>query len=154
MSRKNRLSKNILVPYCGIRNPPKNRIRGTLDQCLKAGQVRYYWRMAVENSINQFLDEKKKLAREKAKIKRQNANNLKKDAVIKINQAKVSVKQANKAEQEAKTAEKEAKKPRGRPKKNVAQNAAKKPRGRLPKNNNPFAKMILDNKIVRNLPIV
>ena len=49
----------VLVPYCGIRNPPKNRIRGTSDQCLKAGQVRYYGRMAVEDSINKFLADKK-----------------------------------------------------------------------------------------------
>ena len=151
MSKKNM----VLVPYCGMRStPPNKRMRGTSDQCLKAGQVRYYGRMAVENSINKFLDNKKQLAREKAKIRRKNANEKKKDAVIKIKQANNAVKQANKAEREAKTAEKEAKKPRGRPKKNVAQNAAKKPRGRLPKNNNPFAKMILDNKIVRNLPIV
>ena len=49
----------VLVPYCGIRNPPKNRIRGTSDQCLKAGQVRYYGRMAIEDSINKFLADKK-----------------------------------------------------------------------------------------------
>ena len=111
-------------PYCGARKVPKNRVRGTSEQCIKSGQARYYGIMSVENSINQFLAEKKKLANEKAKIRRQNANDKKKDAVIKIKQANVAVKEANKAEKEAKTAEKEAKKPRGRPPKN---NTAKKP---------------------------
>ena len=132
------MSKNILKPYCGMLNtPPNKRIHGTSEQCLKAGQVRYYGRMAVENSINQFLAEKKKLANEKAKIRRQNAKEKKKDALIKIKQANDAVQKANKAEQEAKTAEKEAKKPkayqptgrpRGRPKKTTATD--KKPTGR------------------------
>ena len=60
-----------LVPYCGIRNPPKNRVRGTSQQCINSGQARYYGIMSVENEINQILAEKKKLANEKAKIKRQ-----------------------------------------------------------------------------------
>ena len=98
-------------PYCGIRNPPKNRVRGTSEQCIKSGQARYYVIMSVENEINRILADKKKLANEKAKTRRQNANEKKKDAVIKIKQANVAIKEANKAEKEAKTAEKEAKKP-------------------------------------------
>ena len=118
-------------PYCGIRNPPKNRIRGTSDECLKAGQVRYYGIMSQENKINEYIEDKKKLAREKAKIRRQNANEKKKDAVIKIKQANDAVKQANKAEQEAKTAEKEAKKLAA--KKTVAKKPKGRPRGRSKK---------------------
>ena len=119
-----------LVPYCGIRNPPKNRVRGTSQQCINSGQARYYGIMAVEDSINKFLADKKKLANEKAKIRRQNANDKKKDAVIKIKQANHAVKQADKAEQKAKTAEQEVKKtgvrPRGRPKKTTTTTTAKK----------------------------
>ena len=108
MSKKNMLS----VPYCGTRNPPPNkRVYGTLDQCLDAGQVRYYGVMAQTDRINKYNAEKKKLAKEKAKIKRQNANDKKKEAINKIKQADDAVKKANKAEQQAKTAEKEAKKP-------------------------------------------
>ena len=121
MSKKRDMS---LVPYCGIRNLPKNRIRGTSDQCLNAGQVRYYGIISQENKINDYIEEKKKLAREKAKIRRQNANEQKKDAAIKIKQANDAVKKANKAEQEAKIAEKEAKKPAAK------KTVAKKPKGR------------------------
>ena len=117
-------------PYCGIRNPPKNRVRGTSEQCIKSGQARYYGIISVENEINKILTDKRKLANEKAKIRRQNANEKKKDAVIKIKQANDAVKQANKAEQEAKTAEKEVKK-RGRPPTIKANNPPKK-RGRPP----------------------
>ena len=70
MSKKRDMT---LVPYCGIRNPPKNRIRGTSEQCINAGQARYYGIMSVENEINRILAEKRKLANEKAKIKRQEA---------------------------------------------------------------------------------
>ena len=126
MSKKRDMS---LVPYCGIRNPPKNRVRGTSQQCINSDQARYYGIIAVEDSINKFLADKKKLANEKAKIKRQNANDKKKDAVIKIKQANQAVKQSDKAEQEAKTAEQKAKKPggrpRGRPKKNTTTTTAK-----------------------------
>ena len=52
-----------LVPYCGIRNPPKNRVRGTSEQCIKAGQARYYGIMSVENEINRILAEKKKFSK-------------------------------------------------------------------------------------------
>ena len=61
-----------LVPYCGIRNPPKNRVRGTSQQCINSGQARYYGIMSVENEINRILADKKKLANEKAKTRRQN----------------------------------------------------------------------------------
>ena len=121
MSKKRDMT---LIPYCGIRKPPGNRIRGTSDECLKAGQVRYYGIMSQENKINEYIEEKKKLAKENAKIRRQNANEKKKDAVIKIKQANDAVKKANKAEQEAKTAEKEAKKPAAK------KTVAKKPKGR------------------------
>ena len=59
MSKK--ISKDMhLVPYCGMRsNPPKNRRPGTLDECLKAGQVRYYGVQAQATKSNQFLEEKK-----------------------------------------------------------------------------------------------
>ena len=99
-----------LVPYCGIRNPPKNRVRGTSEQCIKSGQARYYGIMSVENEINQILAEKRKLANENAKIKRQEAKKKVDDANKKIKQANVAVKEANKAKQESKKAEQEAKK--------------------------------------------
>ena len=70
MSKKRDMT---LVPYCGIHNPPKNRVRGTSQQCINSGQARYYGIMSVENEINRILSEKKKLAHEKAKIKRQEA---------------------------------------------------------------------------------
>ena len=101
-------------PYCGIRKPPKNRVRGTSEQCIKSGQARFYGIMSVENSINKFLADKKKLANEKAKMKRQEAKKKVDDANKKIKQANVAVKEANKAKQESKKAEQEAKKPAAR----------------------------------------
>ena len=59
--------------YCGARKVPKNRVLGTAEQCINSGQARYYGVMSVEDTINQILAEKKKLANEKAKIKRQTA---------------------------------------------------------------------------------
>ena len=111
-------------PYCGALKVPKNRVRGTSEQCIKSGQARYYGIMSVENEINRILAEKRKLANEKAKIKRQEAKKKVDDANKKIKQANVAVKEANKAKQEAKTAEKEAKKPAS------INNTAKKRRGR------------------------
>ena len=29
-------------PYCGVKDPPKDRTRGTAEQCAKSGQIRYY----------------------------------------------------------------------------------------------------------------
>ena len=65
MSKK--ISKDMhLVPYCGMRsNPPKNRRPGTLDECLKAGQVRYYGVQAQATKSNQFLEEEKKVSKRK-----------------------------------------------------------------------------------------
>ena len=97
-------------PYCGARKVPKNRVRGTSEQCIKSGQARYYGIMLVENEINKILAEKRKLANEKAKIKRQEAKKKVDDANKKIKQANVAVKEANKAKQEFKKAEQEAKK--------------------------------------------
>ena len=97
-------------PYCGARKVPKNRVRGTSEQCIKSGQARYYGIMSVENEINKILAEKRKLANEKAKIKRQEAKKKVDDANKKIKQANVAVKEANKAKQESKKAEQEAKK--------------------------------------------
>ena len=135
-------------PYFGARKVPKNRVRGTSEQCIKSGQARYYGINSVEDVIDEILADKRKLANEKAKLKRQEAKKKVDDANKKIKQANVAVKEANKAKKESKKAEQEAKN-------TTAKNTtAKKPRGRLPKNNNPFAKMILDNKKVRNLPIV
>ena len=56
-----------------MRNPPKNRRPGTLDECLKAGQVRYYGVQAQTTQINDYIKKQKKLANEKAKIKRKKA---------------------------------------------------------------------------------
>ena len=56
-------------PYCGIYKAPKNRERGTAEYCIKSGQARYYGINSVNDVIDVFLDEKKKLANEKAKIK-------------------------------------------------------------------------------------
>ena len=97
-------------PYCGARKVPKNRIRGTSEQCIKSGQARYYGIMSVENEINKILAEKRKLANENAKIKRQEAKKKVDDANKKIKQANVGVKEAKKAKQESKKAEQEAKK--------------------------------------------
>ena len=97
-------------PYCGARKVPKNRVRGTSEQCIKSGQARYYGIMSVENEINRILAEKRNLANEKAKIKRQEAKKKVDDANNKIKQANVAVKDAKKAKQESKKAEQEAKK--------------------------------------------
>ena len=128
-------------PYCGIRNPPKNRVRGTSEQCINAGQARYYGIMSVENSINKFLAEKRKSANEKAKIKRKKAIKSTNEANKLINKTNVAVRKAKKDQLEAKKAGNEAKK-RGRPKKNQALTIALAPapapakkRGRPPKNN-------------------
>ena len=65
MSKKRDMT---LIPYCGIRKPPGNRVRGTSEQCIKSGQARYYGIMSVENQINKILADKRKLANENAKI--------------------------------------------------------------------------------------
>ena len=96
--------------YCGARKVPKNRVRGTADQCIRSGQARYYGVMSVENEINRILAEKRNLANEKAKIKRQEAKKKVDDANKKIKQANVAVKDGNKAKQESKKADNEAKK--------------------------------------------
>ena len=101
MSKKRDMT---LVPYCGIRNPPKNRVRGTSQQCINSDQARYYGIIAVEDSINKFLADKKKLANEKAKTKRQEAKKS-------TTEANNLIKKTNVAVRKAKTAEKEAKKP-------------------------------------------
>ena len=93
-----------MKPYCGIKNkPPSGRVRGTTDQCLKSGQVRYYGVLGVENIINKYLEDKKKSANEK-----------KKEAKNKIKEAQEAVKKANNAVKEVQKVEKEVKK-RGRP---------------------------------------
>ena len=107
MSKKRDMS---LVPYCGIRNPPKNRVRGTSEQCIKSGQARYYGIMSVEDSINQILAEKRKLANEKAKIKRQEAKKSTTEANNLIKKTNVAVRKAKKDQLEAKKAVNEAKK--------------------------------------------
>ena len=103
--------------YCGARKVPKNRVRGTADQCIRSGQARYYGVMSVEDIINQILAEKTKLANEKAKIKRQQATKSATDAKKKITEANVAVKKAKKDQSAAKKAEAAARKP-----------AAKKPK--------------------------
>ena len=84
-------------PYCGIHKLPKNRVRGTSQQCIKSGQARYYGIMSVEDAINEILAEKRKVKNEKLKLKRQEANK--------------AVKEANNAKQEVKKVEQEAKQP-------------------------------------------
>ena len=93
MSKKRDMT---LVPYCGIRNPPKNRVRGTSQQCINSGQARYYGIMSVENEINRILAEKKKLANEKAKIKRQEAKKSTTEANNLIKKTNVAVKKQKK----------------------------------------------------------
>ena len=109
-----------LVPYCGMRNPPKNRRPGTLDECLKAGQVRYYGVQTQTTQINDYIKKQKKLANEKANIKRKKAIKSTNEANKLINKTNVAVRKANKDQIEAKKAVNEAKK-RGRPKKNTTQ---------------------------------
>ena len=96
-------------PYCGVRKVPKNRVRGTSQQCINAGQARYYGIMSVENEINKILADKRKLVNENAKIKRQEAKKKVVEANKKIRQANVAVNEANKAKQESKKADQEAK---------------------------------------------
>ena len=62
MSKKRDMT---LIPYCGIRKPPGNRIRGTSDECLKAGQIRYYGIMSQENKINEYIKKKKTVSKRK-----------------------------------------------------------------------------------------
>ena len=50
-------------PYCGARKVPKNRVRGTSEQCIKSGQARYYGIISVENAINQIIAEKIKVSK-------------------------------------------------------------------------------------------
>lgn len=112
-------------PYCGIHKVPKNRVRGTAEYCIKAGQGRYYGINSVEDVIDEVLAEKRRLANEKAKIKA--AKKKVADANKKIKEANVAVKDANKAKQESKKAEQEAKKP-------AVNNTKAKKRGRPPAN--------------------
>ena len=98
-------------PYCGIRKPPKNRRAGTLDECLKSGQVRLYGRLEKEPQINAYLKEKQNLANEIAKLKRKKANDDKKQANKAIKEANQAIQKAEISNEKAKTAEKEAKKP-------------------------------------------
>ena len=101
-------------PYCGVHKVPKNRTLGTLNECLKAGQVRYYGREAYLGQINDYIELKK----QEAKKKRAEANKTKRAAKVAVNKVKTAVNKANNAlikanekEKQAKTAEKKAKKP-------------------------------------------
>ena len=132
-----RKSKDMhLVPYCGMRNPPKNRRAGTLDECLKAGQVRYYGVQAQTTKINDYIKKQKMLANENAKKKRKKANEDTKKANNDVIKANKSVIKANNSEIEAQIAEQQvqniqnAAKKLGRPKKNTTTTTAKKPGGR------------------------
>ena len=102
-------------PYCGIRQPPKGRARGSFDQCIKSGQVRYYGVKAEENQILNYLEERTKIINENAKKKRADAKKAKVDAdkAIKVaekanNEAKKKVVKANKAVKEANEVQKVA----------------------------------------------
>ena len=145
-------------PYCGIRQPPKGRARGSFDQCIKSGQVRYYGVKAEENQILNYLEEKRKIINENAKKRRKKAKKAKADAdnAIKVaekanNEAKKKVVKANKAMKEANEVQKVAnqvndvaqiatnngskntKRTRGRPRKNTeitTVNNTKRTRGR------------------------
>ena len=130
-----RKSKDMhLVPYCGIHNPPKNRRPGTLNECLKAKQVRYYGLQAQTTKINDYIRMQKMLANETAKKKRKKANEDKKKANKDVIMANNSVIKAQNSEIDAQNAEQQVKnienvtKKRGRPKKNP--DSTKKPEGR------------------------
>ena len=130
------MSKDMhLVPYCGMRNLPKNRRAGTLDECLKAGQVRYYGVQAQTTKINDYIKKQKMLANENAKKKRKKANEDTKKANNDVIKANNSIIKANNSEIEAQNAEQQvqniqnASKKRGRPKKTTTTTTAKK-RGR------------------------
>ncbi len=38
-------------PYCGIKKIPKNRRRGTMNECLQKSQVRYYGIQKVDSKL-------------------------------------------------------------------------------------------------------
>ena len=46
-------------PYCGVRKLPKNRERGTIEQCLASHQVRYYGISSKPTTINNYIKKKK-----------------------------------------------------------------------------------------------
>ena len=56
-------------PYCGVHKVPKNRTLGTLNECLKAGQVRYYGREAYLGQINDYIELKKQEAKKKNELR-------------------------------------------------------------------------------------
>ena len=102
-------------PYCGVHKVPKNRNLGTLNECLKAGQVRYYGREAYLGQINDYIELKK----QEAKKKRAEANKTKRAAKAAVKKAKTAVNKANNAIIKANEKEKQAKKTENQVKKQL-----------------------------------
>lgn len=64
--------------YCGIKNVPKGRRRGTMKECLEKGQVSYYGLNKIDKKVLEHIESKKgknkgigELVNERVKVKAQ-----------------------------------------------------------------------------------
>ena len=48
------------APYCGIKDVPNGKERGSMKECVECGKVSYYGKVAVDPRTLQLLDIKKK----------------------------------------------------------------------------------------------
>ncbi len=56
-SKKQSKSDSQLKPYCGVKTIPKNRRRGTMDECYTNGEIRYYGLNKIDSKV---IENKKK----------------------------------------------------------------------------------------------
>ena len=56
-SKKGSKKQSRLKPYCGIKAVPKNKIRGTMDECYSKGEIRYYGLNKIDSKV---IENKKK----------------------------------------------------------------------------------------------
>ena len=56
-SKKQSKSDSKLKPYCGVKTVPKNRRRGTMDECYTNGEIRYYGLNKIDSKV---IENKKK----------------------------------------------------------------------------------------------
>ena len=56
-SKKKSKKESKLKPYCGIKTVPKNKRRGTMDECYSRGEIRYFGLNKIDSKV---IENKKK----------------------------------------------------------------------------------------------
>ena len=56
-SKKESKKESKLKPYCGIKTVPKNKRRGTMDECYSRGEIRYFGLNKIDSKV---IENKKK----------------------------------------------------------------------------------------------